>query len=156
VPLEARVALAAWDGDRLTVWTTTQRPFGVREELAKTLRVPESDVRVIVPDAGGGYGGKHSGEGAIEAARPPRGAGAPVKVRWRREEEFTWAYFRPAAVIDVQSGARDGALTAFEFTNINAGAAGIGTPYDIPNQRIVFQPADSPLRQGSYRGLAAT
>jgi isoquinoline 1-oxidoreductase len=111
---------------------------------------------VIVPDAGGGYGGKHTGEVAIEAARLARAAGAPVKVRWSREDEFTWAYFRPAAVIDVHSAVRDGVLTAFRFTNINAGAPGIETPYDIPNQRIVFQPAASPLRQGSYRGLAAT
>jgi nicotinate dehydrogenase subunit B len=155
-PLETRVALAEWEGERLTVWTATQRPFGVREELATALRVPERDVRVIVLDAGGGYGGKHTGEVAVEAARLARAAGAPVKVRWSREEESTWAYFRPAAVIDVHSAVQDGALTAFSFTNINAGTPGIETPYDIPNQRIVFQPADSPLRQGSYRGLAAT
>jgi nicotinate dehydrogenase subunit B len=156
VPLETRVALAEWEGDRLTVWTGTQRPFGVRWELAAALGVPESHVRVIVPDVGGGYGGKHSGEVAIEAARLARAVGAPVKVRWSREEEFTWAYFRPAAVIDVRSGTRDGALTAWGFTNLNAGSAGIGSPYEIPSQRIVFQPADPPLRQGSYRALAAT
>jgi len=155
-PLETRVALAEWEADRLTVWTATQRPFGVRQELAAELKVPEKDVRVIVPDAGGGYGGKHTGEVAIEAARLARAVGTPVKVRWSREEEFTWAYFRPAAVIDVHSAVRDGALTAFRFTDINAGAPGIETPYDIPNQRIAFRPADSPLRQGSYRGLAAT
>ena len=102
-PLETRVALADWEGDRLTVWTTTQRPFGVRQELAAELKVDETDLRVIVPDAGGGYGGKHTGEVAIEAARLARATGAPVKVRWSREEEFTWAYFRPAAVIDVHS-----------------------------------------------------
>jgi isoquinoline 1-oxidoreductase len=156
VPLETRVALAEWDAGRLTVWTGTQRPFGVRSELAAALGVPESDVRVIVPDAGGGYGGKHSGEVAVEAARLARAAGAPVKVRWSREEEFTWAYVRPAAVIDVRSGIRGGALTAWAFTTLNAGAAGIASPYAIPNQRIEFRPADAPLRQGSYRALAAT
>ncbi|MGZ4148258.1 MAG: molybdopterin cofactor-binding domain-containing protein, partial [Actinomycetota bacterium] len=156
VPLETRVALAEWEGDRLTVWTGTQRPFGVRWEVAEALGVPEADVRVIVPDAGGGYGGKHSGEVAIEAARLARAAGAPVKVRWSREEEFTWAYFRPAAVIDVAAGARDGVLTAWSFTNINAGAAGIDSPYTAPHRRTEFRPADSPLRQGSYRALAAT
>jgi CO/xanthine dehydrogenase Mo-binding subunit/aerobic-type carbon monoxide dehydrogenase small subunit (CoxS/CutS family) len=156
VPLETRVALAEWEGDRLTVWTGTQRPFAVRSEVAVALGVPETDVRVSVPDAGGGYGGKHSGEVGIEAARLARAVGAPVKVRWSREEEFTWAYFRPAAVIDVAAGARDGALTAWSFTNINAGGAGIESPYATPDQRIVFQPAESPLRQGSYRALAAT
>jgi isoquinoline 1-oxidoreductase len=157
VPLETRVALAEWEGERLAVWTGTQRPFGVRWELAAALNLPESQVRVIVPDTGGGYGGKHSGEVAIEAARLARATGTPVKVRWSREEEFTWGYFRPAAVIDVRSAARDaGALTAWEFTNVNSGTAGIECPYEIPNQRIIFQPAASPLRQGSYRALAAT
>ncbi len=144
-------------GGRLTVWTGTQRPFGVRSELAEALDVPEAQVRVIVPDTGAGYGGKHTGEAAIEAARLARASGRPVRVMWSREEELTWAYFRPAAVIDVRSGAgADGALTAWEFTNINSGAAGILCPYEIPNQRIDFRPADSPLRQGSYRALAAT
>jgi nicotinate dehydrogenase subunit B len=156
VPLETRVALAEWEGGRLTVWTGTQRPFGVRSELAEALGVAEADVRVIVPDAGGGYGGKHSGEAAIEAARLARAAGAPVKVRWSREEEFTWAYFRPAAVIDVAAGVRGGVLTAWSFENLNAGPAGIEPPYRIPARRIRYQPAESPLRQGSYRALAAT
>jgi isoquinoline 1-oxidoreductase len=156
-PLETRAALAEWDGGRLTVWTGTQRPFGVREELASALDVPEEQVRVIVPDTGAGYGGKHTGEAAIEAARLSRASGRPVSVTWTRREEFTWAYVRPAAVIDVRSGAtRDGDLTAWEFTNINSGDAGILCPYEIPNQRIEFRPADSPLRQGSYRALAAT
>ena len=128
----------------------------MRWELASALGIPESDVRVIVPDAGGGYGGKHSGEVAVEAARLARVAGAPVKVRWSREEEFTWSYVRPAAVIDLRSGARDGAITAWELTNVNAGTAGIASPYDVPNERITYRPAASPLRQGSYRALAAT
>jgi len=156
-PLETRAALAEWDGDHLTVWTGTQRPFGVREELAAALDVPEVQVRVIVPDTGAGYGGKHTGEAAIEAARLSRASGRPVSVTWTRQEEFTWAYVRPAAVIDVRSGATsDGDLTAWEFTNINSGDAGILCPYEIPNQRIEFRPAESPLRQGSYRALAAT
>jgi isoquinoline 1-oxidoreductase len=112
---------------------------------------------VIVPDTGSGYGGKHTGEAAIEAARLAKAAGAPVKVTWSREEELTWAYFRPAGVIEVSSGVTgDGAITAWEFHNYNSGGAGIRTPYEIPHQRIVFHPARSPLRQGSYRGLAAT
>lgn len=156
-PLETRAALAEWEGGRLTVWTGTQRPFGVREELAAALDVPEEQVRVIVPDTGAGFGGKHTGDAAIEAARLSRASGRPVSVTWTRQEEFTWAYFRPAAVIDVRSGATsDGVLTAWEFTNINSGDAGILCPYEIPNQRIEFRPADSPLRQGSYRALAAT
>jgi nicotinate dehydrogenase subunit B len=136
VPLEPRAAVA---------------------ELAEVFRLALDKVRVIVPDTGSGYGGKHSGETAIEAARLARAAGRPVKVVWTREEEFTWAYFRPAGVIEVRSGARaDGTLLAWEFHNYNSGPSAIQTPYEVPHQRIEFHPARSPLRQGSYRGLAAT
>jgi len=156
-PLEPRAALAEWTEGKLTVWTGTQRPFGVRAELAATFHIPEDKVRVIVPDTGSAYGGKHTGETAIEAARLAKAAGKPVKLVWTREEEFTWAYFRPAGVIDVKSGARaDGTLTAWEFHNTNSGASAIRHLYDIPHQRIEFHPSHSPLRQGSYRGLAAT
>jgi isoquinoline 1-oxidoreductase len=157
VPLEPRAALAKWDGDHLTVWTGTQRPFGVRGELAEAFRIPEDKVRVLMPDAGAGYGGKHTGETAIEAARLARAAKKPVKVAWTREEEFTWAYFRPAGVIEVTSGVRnDGTIMAWELHNYNSGSAGIRTYYEIPNQRIMFHETKSPLRQGSYRALAAT
>lgn len=156
-PLEPRAAVAEWNGDKLTVWTGTQRPFAVREELANAFRISVDHVRVIVPDTGSAYGGKHTGDAAVEAARLAKTAGKPVKLVWTREEEFTWAYFRPAGVVEVKSGAKDdGTLLAWEFHNYNSGPAAIGTPYNIPNQRIEFHPADSPLRQGSYRGLAAT
>jgi isoquinoline 1-oxidoreductase len=156
-PLEPRAAVAEWTDGKLTVWTGTQRPFGVRPELAQAFHLPEDAVRVIVPDTGAGYGGKHTGEAAIEAARLAKAAGRPVKLVWTREEEFTWAYFRPAGVIDVSSGVRsDGTITAWEFHNYNSGAAGIRTMYDIPNQKIEFHATQAPLRQGSYRGLAAT
>ncbi|HVW85295.1 MAG TPA: molybdopterin cofactor-binding domain-containing protein [Bryobacteraceae bacterium] len=156
-PLEPRAAVAQWDGDRLTVWTGTQRPFGVRSELAQAFGIPEDHVRVMVPATGSGYGGKHTGECATEAARLAKAAGKPVKLQWTREEEFTWAYFRPAGVIDVKSGARrDGTITGWEFHNYNSGNAAIRSPYNIPNQVAEFHPVDSPLRQGSYRGLAAS
>ena len=156
-PLEPRAALAEWNGDRLTVWTGTQRPFGVRGELATAFHLPEDKVRVFMPDTGSAYGGKHTGDAAIEAARLARAAKKPVKVVWTREEEFTWAYFRPAGVVEV-TGAVDaeGKITAWEFHNYNSGSAGIATYYDIPNQLIEFHAVKSPLRQGSYRGLAAT
>ena len=157
VPLEPRAAVAEWSGGKVTVWTGTQRPFGVRAELAAAFHVPETSVRVIVPDTGSAYGGKHTGECAVEAARLAKAAGRPVKLVWTRAEEFTAAYFRPAGVIDIRAGVSEaGQLVAWEFDNWNSGSAGIRTPYDVPNQRIAFHPADSPLRQGSYRALAAT
>ena len=156
-PLEPRAAVAEWNGEKLTVWTGTQRPFAVRDELADAFRIDASQVRVLMPDTGSGYGGKHQGDAAVEAARLAKVAGKPVRLVWTREEEFTWAYFRPGGIIRVSSGAnRDGKLVTWEFHNYNSGPAAMSTPYDVPNQLIQFHPAKSPLRQGSYRGLAAT
>ncbi|HEY7600553.1 MAG TPA: molybdopterin cofactor-binding domain-containing protein, partial [Candidatus Limnocylindrales bacterium] len=138
-PLEPRAAVAEWRGGRLTVWTGTQRPFGVRAELAAALGLPESVIRVIVPDTGSAYGGKHFGDAAVEAARLARAAGAPVKVVWTREEEFTWAYFRPAGVIEISSGVTsDGKITAWEAHNYNSGGSALRPLYDIPHQKCEF------------------
>jgi nicotinate dehydrogenase subunit B len=156
-PLEPRSALARWDDAGLTVWTGTSTPFRARGELAAALALPEEAVQVIVPDYGGGFGGKHGSTVALEAARLARAAGRPVHVQWSRQEEFQGSYLRPAAVIDVSGAAGpDGGLTGWSCTNINSGAVGLAPPYRIPHQRAVFQPATAPLAQGSYRALAAT
>jgi isoquinoline 1-oxidoreductase len=156
-PLEPRAAVADWRDGNLTVWTGTQRPFGVKSDLVNALGIAAAKVRVIVPDMGSGYGGKHTVETATEAARLAKAAGKPVKVVWTREEEFTWAYFRPAGLIEVTAGVKkDGTLTAWEFHNYNSGGSAIATPYFVPNQRVEFHSTDSPLRQGSYRALAST
>jgi nicotinate dehydrogenase subunit B len=156
-PLEPRAAVAQWADGKLTVWTGTQRPFANRDELADVFHISVSSVRVIVPDTGSAYGGKHTSDAAIEAARLARAAGRPVKVIWTRQEEFTWAYFRPAGVIEVKSGiAADGKLTAWEFHNYHSGSSGIDTPYAVANQRTEYHAVPLVLRSGSYRGLAAT
>ncbi|MCX6926882.1 MAG: molybdopterin-dependent oxidoreductase [Verrucomicrobia bacterium] len=156
-PLEPRAAVAEWVDGKLTVWTGTQNPFGCRSELARAFHLGEDQVRVIVPDFGGGFGGKHTGEAGIEAARLARAAGHPVSLRWTRREEFTWAYFRPAAVIQIEAGLDDKSrLTCWHFISINPGGAGIETPYLAGKHRSQSVRSESPLRQGSYRCLAAT
>lgn len=156
VPLEPRAALAQWTDGKLTVWAGTQRPFGVQEDLAEVFKLPKEKVRVIMPDTGSGYGGKHTGEAAIEAARLAQEAKKPVKVVWTREEEFTWAYFRPGGVIEINSGVKkDGTITAWKFLNYNSGGSGLNTQYKIVNQQIAYIPSNTPLKQGSYRGLAS-
>lgn len=157
VPLEPRAGVAQWEGNKLTVWIGTQRPFGVQEDLEKVFHLPKANIRVIQPDTGSGYGGKHTGEAGIEAARLAKEAGKPVKVVWTREEEFTWAYFRPSGVIAVKATTdKEGKLSSWEFHNCNSGGSGLETPYEVKNKKEQFHQTDSPLRQGSYRGLAAT
>lgn len=159
-PMEPRAAVARWDGGRLEVWAGTQRPFGIRSELAQLFELDEAEVRVIAPEIGGGFGGKSIYAPAAEAARLARIAGRPVRVAYSRIEEHTWATFRPAALIRVKSGfKRDGTLTAWEFRayhageRVNIGRRGSETPYDVPNVQVSVARSDSPLRSGSYRSL---
>jgi isoquinoline 1-oxidoreductase len=158
-PLEPRTALAEWTDGNLTVWTGCQNPFGYKGELQRALKLGDDAVRVIVPDFGSGYGGKHTGEVAVEAARLAKGAGKPVMLRWTREEEFTWAYFRPAGVIEAEASLDDdGKLATWHFINIASGPSAVETPYKVAqknknNKSVRSQP---PLREGSYRALAST
>lgn len=156
-PMETRTALAEWADGKLTVWTGTQNPFGYHRELTRTFRLANEAVRVVVPDFGGGFGGKHTGEVAIEAARLAQTASKPVLLRWTREEEFTWAYFRPAGVINAEATLdQQGRLTSWHFININSGGSAVDTPYKAGKTRCRTVGSASPLRQGSYRALAST
>ncbi|HEY1490060.1 MAG TPA: molybdopterin cofactor-binding domain-containing protein, partial [Verrucomicrobiae bacterium] len=156
-PLEPRAAVAEWKDGQLTVWTATQNPFNVRGELMRAFHLAEDHVRVIVPDFGAGFGGKHTGETAVEAARLAQAAGKPVSLRWTRVEEFTWAYFRPAGAINIEASLdKDGKLTSWHFVNINSGPSAVESPYNISKNQSRYINSKPPLRHGSYRGLAAT
>ena len=158
-PLETRAAVAEWTstGDKVTVWTGTQRPFAVRDELATAFRMPSERARVIVPDTGSAYGGKHTGDAAVEAARLAKAAGKPVSLRWTRKEEFTWAYFRPAAAINAEASLDgEGNIATWHFVNVNSGNSAVDTPYRSGKSKSEFVQSEPPLRHGSYRALAST
>lgn len=156
-PMETRAAVAEWKDGKLTVWTGTQNPFGHHGELTRAFRLSEDQVRVIVPDTGGGFGGKHTGEVSVEAARLAKAAGKPVSLKWTREEEFTWAAFRPAAVMDAEATLDEkGTLTSWHFININAGGSGVNSPYRTGKKRDSTVNSQPPLRHASYRALAST
>jgi isoquinoline 1-oxidoreductase len=141
----------------MTVHTGTQRPFAVKQEIVDALGLAPAQVRVIVPDTGSGYGGKHSGDAAVEAAKIAKVVGKPVKVVWSRVEEFTWAYFRPAGVVEISAGVSpDGLLLGWQHDIFNAGRPGIETPYQVADPKATAHDSVPPLRQGSYRALAAT
>lgn len=159
-PMEPRSAVAQWDDDHLTVWAGTQRPFGLRAELAGHFGMDEADIRVIAPEIGGGFGAKSYYPAGLEAARLAKVAGRPVRVAYTRAEDTMWGTFRPAALIEVKSGFKtDGTILAWEFTAYHAGdravigRRGSETPYSVPNVAVTVSSADSPLRVGSYRSL---
>ena len=155
-PPEPRAAVAEWNDGKMTVWTGTADPFPVRRQIAKIFRLSNDRVRIIVPDTGGHFCGKHSGEAAIQASRLAKAAKRPVLVRWTREEEFTWAYFRKAGLIEIKAGIDElGNITTWKFTNYNSGTSAIATPYDIPNISTQYKSCNSPLREGAFRAVAA-
>jgi isoquinoline 1-oxidoreductase len=159
-PMEPRAAVAHWEGDKLTVWAGTQRPFGIRTELAQHFDIEEQMVRVIAPEVGGAFGSKSPYGIAIEAARLARIAGQPVRVAFTRAEDMMYATMRPAALITVKSGFKsDGTVVAWQFDGYHAGERpflgrrGSDTPYDAPHVRVTTYTSDSPLATGSYRSL---
>ena len=136
--LETHGLVAKWDGDDLTVWGSTQAVFDMRDELAKSLNVPVSKVRVITEYMGGGFGAKFGPrvEG-VTAARLAKAAGAPVKLFLDRKEEQLASGNRPSAVQTVKAGAtKDGKLTALQLTVYGNGGTNGGTGTSGPIKNV--------------------
>ena len=149
-PMEVHVAVAQQTSDgRLTVWTSAQSPYWTRAELATALGIPMTDIRVIVPYVGGGFGAKHAvkvEQYAIALAR--KASNRPVRIALTRAEEFGTALVRQPTIIDIKTGAtRDGRILARKIRIVwntgayadlspavsrNAGFAA-GGPYVIPH-----------------------
>jgi xanthine dehydrogenase YagR molybdenum-binding subunit len=130
--------VARWEGEELTVWASTQGIFVMRDELAETLELPVSKVRVITEYMGGGFGAKFGPriEG-VTAARLAKEAGAPVKLFLDRKEEQLATGNRPSSVQTVKAGAtKDGKLTALQLTVYGNGGTNGGTGTSGPIKNI--------------------
>ncbi len=114
VPIEPRAIVAEWEGDRVTIWSSTQVPFAARSGVAAALAIPEDSVRVIVPHLGGGFGGKCGFHQEANVAALARKARRPVRVVFSRKEEFTVPdKIRHPMIMTLRSGVtRDGLITA--------------------------------------------
>ncbi len=135
-PIETHTALAQVEGNKATVWVSTQGPFTIRDQIAQALSFKPEDVRVITPFVGGGFGGKNPGRQAIEAARLAKLSGKPVQVMWTRQEEFFYDTFRPAAVVKIKSAiTKAGKIVLWDYAVYCAGDRGAKHFYDIPNHR---------------------
>src|SRR5581483_5106111 len=108
----------SWNGTRVTVWSSTQVPFAARAGVARTLQIPESKVRIIVPLLGGGFGAKCDFHFEAHVAALARKAGRPVKLVFSRREEFIAPdHRREGIVVEIETGAlRDGTLVARRAT----------------------------------------
>ncbi len=113
-PIEPRAIVADWQGDKVTVWSSTQVPFAARSGIAHTLNIPESQVRIIVPLLGGGFGSKCDFHFEAHVAALARATRRPVKLVFSRREEFLAPdHRREGMIIELETGAsRDGRLVA--------------------------------------------
>ncbi len=104
VPIEPRAVVAQWQGDKVTIWSSTQVPYAARAGVAQTLAIPEADVRVVVPLLGGGFGAKCDLHFEAQVAAIARAAKRPVRLVFSREEEFKAIAQRREGIVD---GVRD-------------------------------------------------
>ncbi|HDS08135.1 MAG TPA: isoquinoline 1-oxidoreductase [Bacteroides sp.] len=133
-PIEPHTALAHVESNGVTVWASTQSPFGTQDSIAALLDLELEQVRVITPFVGGGFGGKSPHQQAVEAVRLSKITGKPVMVAWTREEEFMYDTYRPAAVVRIRSGmTRSGKITMWDFSQYFAGSRGSDTIYAVPH-----------------------
>jgi len=153
VPMETHVAIVEWkNGDAVTIWTSAQSPFTVRNLFCYTFKLPLNNVRVIVPHVGGGFGGKAGIHlEPLAACLSRKAGGRPVKLQATREEEFSLLPCRSALTYRIKTGVRsDGKILAQELTlywdagayadyavNVTRASSYSGAgPYDIPNVKL--------------------
>lgn len=127
-PTETHGSVAAWDGDHLTVYDSTQYIHGVRDGLARALKIPAANVTVIKNYMGGGFGSKLGlGEYSVAAATLARQAGRPVKILLSRRDNAVCVGYRPSSLQTYKAGAKkDGTLTALSLLNYASGGLAAG------------------------------
>ena len=158
-PSENHTAVAVIEGDKATVWASTQAPFRAQGDAARAIGFPTEKVRVITPYVGCGFGGKNSGRQVGEAARLAQLTGKPVQVAWSRKEEFFYDTFRPAAVIDIQAGLnKNNEIVYWEYHNYYAGNRSSQPFYNIPHYKVLSYGgrggggSPHPFGTGAWRG----
>src|SRR5260221_6387623 len=137
--MEPHRSICVWEGDALTVFTSSQFIWGVRSDVAEAFGLPPDKVRVVCEAMGGGFGSKTSaGDYTIVAAELARRTGRPVRCALTRHEEMLATGNRNATIQRLRAGARaDGTLTALEGEFVNAvGWSGWLAPTAGPMQML--------------------
>jgi xanthine dehydrogenase YagR molybdenum-binding subunit len=155
--LETHGSVARWDGAELTLWSSTQATFGVRDQVAEALRLPKKSVRVLCEHMGGGFGAKFSaGHWSIIAARLARDAGAPVKLMLDRKAEHLATGNRPDSVQWLKLGARrDGTLVALHLKSYGTPGVGTGAGTGGPARAIYKIPSWQTEEQDVFTNTGA-
>ena len=142
--MEPHATLAAWDGDRLTLWTSNQMIAWSKRDVAQTLGIPAEQVRLISPYIGGGFGGKlFVRADAILAALGARAAGRPVKVALARPFIINNTTHRPATIQRIRIGAaRDGRITAIAHESGSGDLPDGGPETAVAQTRLMYAGAN--------------
>ena len=142
--MEPPASIAAWDGDRLTVWTSNQMIDWGRKDLATTLGIPAENVRLISPYVGGGFGGKlFLRADALMAALGARAAKRPVKIALPRPFMANNTTHRPATIQRIRLGAgRDGRLTAIAHESWSGDQPEGGPETAVNQTRLLYAGAN--------------
>lgn len=145
-PAETHSSVARWEGERLTVWDSTQAIFSVRDGLAQALNIPASRIKVINHYMGGGFGSKLGvNDYTITAALLAKKTNRPVKIVLSRKENSVCVGNRPSSRQTIKAGVKkDGTLTALVMTNYTCGGIGRGDRcseqlidlYKCPNVKV--------------------
>ena len=157
--MEPHAAVVSVEGDKATVWASTQAPFRAKDEAASALGLSAEKVRVLTPFVGGGFGGKTANGQVVEAARVAKLTGKPIQVAWSREEEFFNDTFRPAAIVKIRSGLTDtGAIAFWDYHVYFAGSRGAAQFYDVAHHATTAHgsgwgggPGTHPFATGAWR-----
>jgi len=171
--MEPPVAVADVQGEKVTVWSPTQDPQGVQEEIAKALGLKKENVTCHVTFLGGGFGRKSKPDYAVEAAVLSKKTGKPVKVIWSREDDIKFDYFHSVAGMYIKAALDDTGKpkawlqrsvfppigSTFKENEVygSAGEMSLGwdvIPFDVSNFRSENGQAAAHVRIGWLRSVA--
>ncbi|MDL2354533.1 MAG: xanthine dehydrogenase family protein molybdopterin-binding subunit [Pseudomonadota bacterium] len=142
--MEPHASIAAWEGDKLTLWTSNQMIAWSRADMARTLGIPKENVRLVSPFIGGGFGGKlFLRAEALLAALGARAAKRPVKVALARPMMINNTTHRPATIQRIRLGAtRDGKITAIGHESWSGDLAGGKPETAVMQTRLLYAGAN--------------
>ncbi|MDR6937442.1 aldehyde oxidoreductase molybdenum-binding subunit PaoC [Luteibacter sp. 3190] len=142
--MEPHATIAAWEGDKLTLWTANQMVDWSRGDVAKTMGIPKDNVRLVSPYIGGGFGGKlFVRADAVLAALGARAAGRPVAVALQRPLIMNNTTHRPATIQRIRIGAsKDGKIDAIAHESWSGDLPGGGPETAVQQTRLLYAGAN--------------
>jgi isoquinoline 1-oxidoreductase beta subunit len=173
VSMEPPVAVADVKGDKAEIWAPVQSPGGTREDVAKTLGIPEDNVTINVTLLGGGFGRKSKCDYALEAALLSKELGAPVKVQWTREDDVQHDFLHTVSVERIEAGLdKNGKVIAWRHRSaapsigstfgtgavhqlgLELGMGFVDMPFEIANVQCENPEAVAHTRIGWFRSVS--